>query len=184
MKLQKNVLLTLMLAVACCAQPLRCMNAQKSLENVSYTLHKVQTYWKPVVGTIAVVGLSYWLWSKYNASSFDFTDTRANLSDIIVETSEDLVETKTPIPTILHFLAHLQLKAQEINDTEDTKEMRKLYQSADTLVYTEINDQARKDILLYNNKQLLRDSKDRNNNLRHLSAKINDWYRNAKLLVK
>lgn len=65
MKTNKNLLLTLALTAACCAQSAHGMSPAQSLQSVSAVANTVQKYWKPVVAVGLLAGAGYWLWSTY-----------------------------------------------------------------------------------------------------------------------
>ena len=66
MKKTTTPFMSLAVIAVCLTCPAQAMSPAKSLQTVSKVFDTINTYWKPVAGTVTVVGAGYWLWSYYN----------------------------------------------------------------------------------------------------------------------
>lgn len=71
--------------------------------------------------------------------------------------------------------------AKQLDETEDPRQMRLLYEAADNF-FESTHPHCVKKVLLFNNKYLLTNSQSNTCTLRHLNTRITQWYKSNKLL--
>lgn len=120
MKTNKKVFLALTLVGACCVQ------LTHGMDYVKRGLSKAQEQYKPIAGTVAILGLGYWVYSMYSGSATPGIEvspqTTNNTDNLMGEIATKFEEAIKIIETLTQKNKDLGISLDETKNTvEDLK---------------------------------------------------------------
>jgi hypothetical protein len=155
MKTNKKIFLTLALVAACCTQ------TAHGMDYVNRGVSTAKNYWKPVAGTVAVVGVCYWLWSHNTTKNEDITKLRENAKDL--------------------FLEHMYTYINAIYKTQNEQEKKRQKDNLNTLFYDQTPET--RSLILNNNNQFLYQNTRMGGSTTTIKNLICSWHEKEKVII-